>query len=393
MTPCSEMVDGGSVERIMTQIGTPMTAPLSGRQRMRLAMSGRRADRAATMPQICHPHAIRVLCHDYRKGLAETIERPERQYELILEIARHYAVDGLRLFALADPMRVCDDGKEMIVLDVATDRRVGRVDLLGGGHVIRDVPETVVETLDDVIRIPRTRHEELLKRETFGHLQAATSEAHKLGFFVAGAPSGFTVNILAEYRGRQRALMDLAVNPDLACRIMDVALGNAIEHATALVECGVDALYIGDPLSSSSVISPRHFEKFCFERFRDFCRELHKLDVLIYIHICGDSRPILEMMAETGADCVEPLDPLGGVDLADAKRRIGGRVALMGGVNTLTLFSGSPKQVYEQSAACCRAAGSNGGYVLAAGDMVPDQTPEENVRAMVQAARDFRYGS
>ena len=141
------MVDGGSVERIMTRIEAPMTASLSGRQRMRLAMSGRRADRAATMPQICHPHAIRVLCHDYRKGLAETIERPERQYELILEIARHYAVDGLRLFALANPMRVRDDGEEMIAIDVATDRRVGRVDLLGGGHVIRDVPETVVEKI------------------------------------------------------------------------------------------------------------------------------------------------------------------------------------------------------------------------------------------------------
>jgi len=355
-------------------------------------MSRRRPDRVPAMPQICHPHAVRILSSDYRQGIAETIERPRRQYELILEIARHYGVDGLRLFALSDPLRVRDDGREMVVFDPRTARRVGRVDLLGGGHVIRDKPEMTVAAPEDVDRIPRARCEKLLEQEAFAHLRAATAEAHALGVFVASAPGGFTVNALAEYRGRQQALMDLPLDPDLANRIMDAALEIAIERAKALVRCGVDALYIGDPSASSSVISPRHFEAFCLPRFRLFCTELHKSGALIYIHICGDSRPLLEMMAETGADCVEPLDPLGGVDVADAKRRIGGRVALMGGVNTLTLLDGSPEQVYEEATACCRAAGSEGGYILAAGDMVPDPTPEQNVRALLRAAGDYRYG-
>ena len=363
---------------------------MNGRQRIRTAMARQRPDRVPTMPQICHPHAIVVLSDDWRKGIAETVEHPRRQYEVILKIAQHYGVDGLRLFALSEPLRVHDDGEEMIVVDPKTDERIGRVDVLGGGHVIRDRCEATIETPADVKQIPRVRSEDLLRKETFDHLQAATGEAHQLGLFVASAPPGFTVNSLAEHRGRQRALMDLAADPDLAHRVMDVALVNAIEHAKALVTCGVDALYIGDPLASSSVISPRHFEEFCFPRFRLFCSELHKLDVLIYLHICGNSCPILEMMADTGVDCVEPLDPLGGVDVADAKRRIGGRVALMGGVNTLTLLNGSPDQVYQEATTCCRAAGSDGGYVLAAGDMVPDRTPEANVRALVEAAGDFR---
>ena len=142
---------------------------------MRLAMSRQRPDRVPTMPQICHPHAIRLLCEDYRKGIAETIEFPGRQHELLLETARHYRVDGLRLFALSDPLRVHDDGDEMIAVDPKTDRRVGRVDLLGGGHVIRDEPTVVVESLEDVDRIPRARCDELLKGEMFGRLRAATA--------------------------------------------------------------------------------------------------------------------------------------------------------------------------------------------------------------------------
>jgi uroporphyrinogen-III decarboxylase len=162
-----------------------------------------------------------------------------------------------------------------------------------------------------------------------------------------------------------------------------------MEKAVALVRCGVDALYIGDASASASVISPRQFEEFCFPRFRRFCEELRRRGVLIYLHICGNSLPLLEMMAETGVDCIEPLDPLGGVTVAEARRRVGARVALMGGVNTLTLLNGTPEAVREEALACCRAGGADGGYILAAGDMVPDFTPEANLHALVRAAKDF----
>ena len=364
---------------------------MTGRERMRLAMRRQCPDRVPTMPQLCHPHAVHVFREDYRQGIAETIEQPQLRHELTLELAQHYGVDGLRLFCLPDPMDVVDDGQDMVAVSRETGERVGRVDLHGGGHVVPDQRQLPVETAEDLSKLPKVRCEALLETSALEGLQDATARAHQAGRFVASAPPGFTMNYVSDRRGRQRALMDLMTEPDLVKQIMDVALANAIEHARALVECGVDALYIGDPSSSASLISPQHFEEFCLPRFRLLCEELHKSGILIYIHICGNSKPSLEMMADTGADCIEPLDPLGGVDVADAERRVGGRVALMGGVNTLTLQEGTPEAVYEESLACCRAGGSQGGYILAAGDMVPDLAPEANVRAMVAAAKDCQY--
>ena len=107
----------------MTQPDPALIA--NGRQRMRIAMSRGRADCVPTMPQICHPHAVHVLEKDYRRGIAETIENPRRRYELVLEVARRYEVDGLRLFALPEPLRIGDEGAQMIAFDPETDCRVG----------------------------------------------------------------------------------------------------------------------------------------------------------------------------------------------------------------------------------------------------------------------------
>lgn len=147
----------------------------------------------------------------------------------------------------------------------------------------------------------------------------------------------------------------------------------------------IDAFYIGDPSASASLISPKHFEQFCLPAYQKFCSHFKKSDILIYIHICGNSNPILEMMAETGADVIEPLDPLGGVKVDEAKSRVGNRVALMGGVNILTLSDGSVDDVINEAVLKCRQGGPYG-YVLASGDMVPPNTPFENIKALVDVA-------
>jgi uroporphyrinogen-III decarboxylase len=57
----------------------------------------------------------------------------------------------------------------------------------------------------------------------------------------------------------------------------------------------------------------------------------------------------------------------------------------MGGVNTLTLAHGTPEEVRSEAIKKCREGGPHG-YVLAAGDMVPPETPLENLQAMVDVA-------
>ena len=82
-----------------------MAKTWTGRERMKVAMSGKCPDRIPTMPQICHPHAVHLFYDDYRRGIAEVMENPALHHELILKVAQLYGLDGIRLFCLEKPVK------------------------------------------------------------------------------------------------------------------------------------------------------------------------------------------------------------------------------------------------------------------------------------------------
>jgi hypothetical protein len=137
------------------------------------------------------------------------------------------------------------------------------------------------------------------------------------------------------------ALCDLYDDPYMVEALLDKSLQTAVNRAKAFQKCGVDTIYVGDPWSSCSVISPQIFEKYSFPCFKRFAEEIKPLGLTVYAHICGNVGPIIERIADMGVHCIEPMDPLGGVSASEFRSRVGSKVALMGGVNTVTLANGT----------------------------------------------------
>ena len=346
-------------------------------------------ERIPTLPQTWYDMALRAYSRedgypDWIEAQKHCVEKPELIHDYVIRLTREAGCDGLRLFVQPDAMRVERSGDELHVLD-GGGRRTGRIDVMGGGAYVPDAPPPPVETLEEA----RVRLEGMARELTPGspRIEALRRARERVAdLFVASAPGGITINTYMSLRGSGQALLDLVERPDFVAAVIQMQTETMIRRAEALLHAGIDALYIGDAAASSSVISPRHFEQLCLPAYRAFCDRFRGSGILIYIHVCGNSNPILEMLADTGVHAVEPLDSMGGVSVADAKRRIGGRVALMGGVSTLTLAKGTPEEVRAEAIRVCREGGPEG-YVLAAGDMVPPVTPLENLKAMVEVAR------
>jgi uroporphyrinogen-III decarboxylase len=362
---------------------------MNSRERVAVAMRNGTPDRVPIIPQICHPHAVKALRMDFRETIIECVKNPPLVNTLDLACARLYGVDALRIWLPPDPITdLVDDGENVWQMDEKTGEKIGRLDFYGGGwiHPLKEYP--VLTTMQDVEKQEVVPADKLLQTEKYQSVAGVIREA-RASFFTIGCPRIFTFEHVTFMRGKQQALMDIIEQPDFVKAIIDKAVDVSIQQAIALVKSGIDALYLGETFGG--LIGPRLFAEFCVPALQRFVKSLREFDVLIYLHICGKSMDLLELMADTGVDCIEPLDPLGGVNIADAKKRVGNRVALMGGVNTFLLSQGSLDEVIADCRRCLNEGAPGGGYILAAGDMLPTETSREKVETMVEMAKNYKY--
>jgi uroporphyrinogen decarboxylase len=77
-------------------------------------------------------------------------------------------------------------------------------------------------------------------------------------------------------------------------------------------------------------------------------------------------------------------------DLAELKRLYGHKITLKGNLHTTTvMLHGSVADVVAASKAAIDTAAAGGRFVLSTGDQCGRDTPDENLRAMVETARTY----
>jgi len=156
-----------------------------------------------------------------------------------------------------------------------------------------------------------------------------------------------------------------------------------------------DLFETGGGHNSSTVISPDIFREFilpCEKRIHSFLRE--KIGIRTVYHTCGGMMPILNLLVEVGSTALETLTPpsLGGdVDLAEIKRRVGRKVALIGGFDQYNGFeNASPDDTRRLVRHCFETAGVGGGYIMNPSDHFFD-APVRNIEAYADEARKCVY--
>ena len=115
-----------------------------------------------------------------------------------------------------------------------------------------------------------------------------------------------------------------------------------------------------------------------------------------HLHSCGPEKELVRIMAEeTDLTVIDPLEtpPMGDCDLAGLKRAYGDRIVLKGNLHTTrVMLHGSAADVAAASKKAIDDAAAGGRFILSTGDQCGRDTPDENLRAMVETARTYgRY--
>lgn len=183
--------------------------------------------------------------------------------------------------------------------------------------------------------------------------------------------------------GVENLLMAMLDRPELIKRLLEKLTPMLCRYAEALVHSGVDFFFIPDPVSSSSVISPQHYAEFSLPYARRLIESIPKPAML---HICGRTTGILGQMMKTGA-AILSLDEC--MDLRQVRDMVGEKIAIGGNVDPVNIImKGSREEVIKAAFRCIESAGEKK-FLLMAGCTIPPDAPLDNLKAMVEASRNY----
>jgi len=138
------------------------------------------------------------------------------------------------------------------------------------------------------------------------------------------------------------------------------------------------------------------FRKLAFPAVKRVIELASAAGIPTHVHSCGPERQLVKILTEeTDLTIIDPLEgpPMGDCELAELKRLYGDRIVLKGNLHTTNvMLRGSVEDVVAASKKAIDNAAAGARFMLSTGDQCGRDTPDENIRAMVETARTYgRY--
>ncbi len=195
--------------------------------------------------------------------------------------------------------------------------------------------------------------------------------------------------------GMENLLMSIVTQPELVKALVALSVDMNLKMARAVAARGVKIVYTGDDYAYTQgpLMSPRHFREIFYPGLKQVIGGFKELGLMVIKHTDGNLWPIIDMIIDSGIDCLDPIDPLAGMDLAEVKARYGHRIALKGNVDCAHLLTfGTPEEVVEATKEALRKGAPGGGFILSSSNSIHSSVKPENYMAMMDTLKKYgRY--
>jgi uroporphyrinogen decarboxylase len=229
-------------------------------------------------------------------------------------------------------------------------------------------------------------------REHLGYVLDAVSQIRKaldgevplIGF--SGSPWTLATYMIEGQGGTDFLIIKKMAyeRPDLLHHVLDVTTQAVIAYLNAQIEAGAQAVMIFDSWGGAlSHAAYREFSLGYMERIvSGLIREREGRRVPSIVFTKGGGL-WLESMASIGADALG-LDWT--IDIGEARKRVGDKVALQGNLDPAILLS-TPEAIEREVAAILASYGKGNGHVFNLGHGITQFTPPENAGVMIDAVQ------
>ncbi len=198
------------------------------------------------------------------------------------------------------------------------------------------------------------------------------------------------MDLSAQIRGINELMLDIGYGkePELIQALLDYSRRVATRYAYALIECGGHSTSIGEALAGPDLLSPRHYRQYPLPHEKRMAAELKERGIILHNHICGNTGPILEDFANSGAQILE-IDHK--TDMALAKEHCRGKATILGNIDTSLLVNGTPQDVEDACREAMAVMGPDYGFILGPGCALSPETPADNIHALVESAKKYGW--
>lgn len=334
---------------------------MNSRQRFQATLAGEPVDHPPVFPLLMFFAAGRAGL-TYRQFASDGLALAEAQ----MAVQARYGVDAIT--ACSDAFRLSADlGGEIAFPE----------------HTPPHLTRPLVETATDIGKLG---HPDPTEGRMGDRARAVAAMARGVGEHVAVL--GWVDMPFAEACsccGVSNFMLLLLDEPETAHALLNHLAENVIDFALAQAEAGAPMIGAGD--AAASLISAPMYAEFALPYERRVCEAVHAAGYTVKLHICGDTRALLPLMATSGADLfnVDHLVPL--TDARDVYTTAG--KAYKGNLNPVTDIMQATPDACREAAFRCLDTTRGTQYMLSAGCEIPAETPDEVFRAFCEAPGEW----
>lgn len=186
--------------------------------------------------------------------------------------------------------------------------------------------------------------------------------------------------------GIENSMLLMGDDPKLLRDAMDYWDAFYRRYIEAQRDAGAHAIWFGDCNAFSGLLSVPQYERHLLEVTRALVRYAEeKLGVMMWMHNSETQVGHVVSHIPLGLS-FESIGPAG--DMAKVRAATRGKQAISGNLDPLdVLFRGTPKLIESEVKRLMGTCKPGGGWIFNTGEMNPRDVPEENMRAMMKAAK------
>lgn len=204
------------------------------------------------------------------------------------------------------------------------------------------------------------------------------------GAYVTGPYS-----VAALIMGADEAAMSSISEPGLLEKVCDTTTDKIQEYVNMLISAGAEVICILEP--TAVMLGPEQFKRFSAHYVKHIVESCKYSKVSTIYHTCGNTLHLINEMAQSGVDGLSLDSKEVGVNLVEAAKILKKYAVLMGNINpSKVMLRGTPEEVKAEVNQLLNEMNPYPNFILSTGCDLPQETPEENIKAFMDAGRKYR---